>query len=153
MPGPTNLFALEPVLLQALREVLPAGVRVGSGANLVGRTSLAGLCPAVLVTPMESAVSDGDDDPAPGEAVTTEDETWTVTALVAFTRDADGLTSNFQQAGELLGRAYDALHGLGVPGYRTLVYTGRQQPMPTVDGVCECSIDFNVIRAFAPAEP
>lgn len=153
MADTPNLFALETVLLDALRAALPANVQVGSGANLVGRQNLAGLCPAVLVTPAESMVGGADDDPEEGDTVTVEDETWTVTALVEFVRDRRDLTANFQEAGELLGRAYSALQGLRAPGYRTLVYTGRQPPAPTEQGVCECSIDFTVTRAFAPVEP
>lgn len=148
-----NLFALEPVLLDALRAALPDNVKVASGANLVGRQNLAGLCPAVLVTPAESSPRGADDDPAADDALTVEEEVWTVTALVEFVRDRHGLTADFSEAGELLGRAYSALQGLSADSYRTLVYIGRQPPAPTAEGFCECSIDFTVTRAFAPVEP
>ena len=145
-----NLLALEPVLLEVLRAELPASVKVGSGANLVGRTSVAKLCPAVFVEPGDSAVLPADEDPAAGDAVTADDEVWTITVLVAFTRDASDLGADFSEAGELMGRVYNALHGLQVETYRTLTYAGRQAPQIVEPGVCALSIDFAITRAFGP---
>lgn len=152
-----NLFQLEPLLINRLRDQLPAEVAgdavfVGSLANLVGREDVAGLCPAVFVSPGPGAVvQPGDDDAEPDDAITMESESWTVLVLVKFVRDSAAFEASFQQAGQLMGAVYSALHGWRAErSYKPMYYAGKQQPEPSERGVMEFAVEFTVVRAFGP---
>lgn len=143
-----NLYALEDVLIKALRDKLPPEVKVGSALNLVGRQDLGAMCPGAFVLPGDQAPLDADTDPDP-DAVTVQDEQWSVITLTSAIRDTTDADADFAEAGTLLGHVYQALQGARVPGYRTLVYTGTQPPNATAQGLCEATIDFTTVRAFA----
>lgn len=145
-----NLLALEGVLIDVLRAALPSNVKVGSVANLVGRQSVTELCPAVLVKPGASSIVEADTDPAVGDAVTVEEQIWTVIVLVQFVRDTAGLNADFSAAGNLMAQIYSALQGLSIETCRTFTYAGQQEPVPTEQGVVEFAVDFSVVRAFDP---
>lgn len=146
-----NFFELEPILIAALRAALPASVKVGSAASIVGRQDMAALCPAVFVLPGDALAGPEDDDPDADDAITVEEGIWTAVVLDKFLRDTTTLDANFSAVGALMGLVYDTLHGLRAPGHRTLTYAGRQQPAPTEHGVVEFAVDFTVVRAFEPA--
>jgi hypothetical protein len=153
-----NLFEAETAIIARLRELLPAEVdgfalRIGSMANLVGRTDLAGVTPGVFVMPGASDVNAGaDGDPADADAITVEDQVWTVVALVRFVRDSTDFDESFITAGALMGLAYSALHGFTPgAGYRPMVFSGQQPPEVGERGIINFAIDFTVVRAFAPA--
>lgn len=156
-PTPLNLLDLESPLIDRLRARVPAElggdeVFVGSLANLVGRTEVAPLCPAIFVSPGSSAAAQPGDDAAQAEdAITFDAESWTVLVMVKFLRDQQEFEASFAQAGQLMGAVYSALHGWR-PGqsYHPMYYSGRQQPEPSEHGVIEFAVDFNVVRTFGP---
>lgn len=151
-----NLLDPERPLIDILRAALPPDVKVGSAANLVGRQNVAGLCPAVLVKPGPSSITEADSDPAEEDAASVDEQLWTVLVLVQFIRDTETLDADFSEAGLLMGQVYNALQGIRFrserpdDGFRTLTYAGQQEPAASENGVMEFAVDFSVVRAFNP---
>lgn len=118
-----NPLALEVTLIERLRAALPDAT-VGSLANFVGSADVARHLPVVIVVPPAAELVDG------GEGAFIEEQTWAVEIAVDSTPDRTGFNADYQEAGELMGKAIAALAGFapGAP-YQAVRYNGRPEPV------------------------
>jgi hypothetical protein len=119
-----NLLAAENAIVARLREQIP-DVDVGSVAAIAGSLDITSRLPFMFVQPGGSQPSDI----RGGGRAALDQQTWVVQVMVGTPPDKRFLDSSYQDAGELLGRVYQALTGWSVgAGSTPFRYQGRPEP-------------------------
>jgi hypothetical protein len=138
-----NPLDAEPLILARLSAQI-TGVKIASAASIAGTLDITAILPAMFLQPGAAAIVSGTGD---GRG-TLEEQTWYLIVAVAAIPDPETLSANYQAAGDLIGKAIEALAGWSPsPNFRPMRYAGRDDTEMSL-GWVEFPIRFTVRRTI-----
>jgi len=135
-----NMLPLEFLLIDRLQTELGDLASVFSSAEVSQYVDVTEKCPAVFIQPGESTVTDHSD----GGTFIAERQAWDIIVCVRQVRKTNGLSANYESAGQLMGAVHTALSGWRPPAHAPMRYSGRQQYVPQ-SGWVEFVMQFETV--------